>query len=196
MRIRPLPQSFLFRIPALPHPLSDPPSSHLGSSGPSVAASTFRLATPSPIHYHPPVRRTLLALIPTSLCLAGCIVAPEGFDSPEPGKRVRAIARAARDKDEKSIPRLIRFLDSDDPAVRMASIRTLELITGSARDYDYAAPEWQRDDMIKVWLEWYNQNYPQGPPVYRFRPRSSDPKAPETTEPKPGNADTVSTSGS
>lgn len=138
--------------------------------------------------------KLLIAL--ASLLLTGCINAPEGFDSPEPGKRVRAIARAAREKDQKAIPRLIRFLNSDDPAVRMASIRTLELLTGTTRDYDYAAPEWQRRDQVRVWVEWYNQQHPQEP---IGKPRGTGGERPPgegNSQPGRSNADTVSASGS
>jgi hypothetical protein len=58
-------------------------------------------------------------------------------------------------RDPESIPHLIVLLRSDDPLVRMTSIRTLELITGQTLGYDHAAPEPQREQAVARWAEWY-----------------------------------------
>ncbi len=120
------------------------------------------------------------------LFLTGCYSPSQGFDSPEPSQRLRAVLKAAKDKDQSAIPRMIRFLNSDDPALRLASIRTLESLTGQTLGYDYAAPEWQRREMIKPWVEWNNQRK-----ASLQTPEQAPGKASQTGQ---GNADTVPTS--
>jgi hypothetical protein len=108
--------------------------------------------------YYGAVRRP--SLIPVGLVVtisvagAGC-AAETSFDSSESAARIRAIQRAAATEDKAAIPKLIGLLDSDDPAVRMLSIRTLERMTGQTHGYDYAAPEWQRRPAVEVWRDWY-----------------------------------------
>ena len=89
------------------------------------------------------------------MALAGYAQPPGGFDSPEPGARLYAVAAAARTGDREAIPSLVALLESDDPAVRMLSIRTLERLTGQTLDYDHAAPEWKRRDAVGRWIDWY-----------------------------------------
>lgn len=94
---------------------------------------------------------------------SGCARAPKGFDSPEPAARLDAITRAAERRDRASIPDLITLLGSDDPVVRLASIRTLELLTGQTLGYDYAASPAERKDMVDDWVRWYRENHPGRP---------------------------------
>lgn len=89
--------------------------------------------------------------------LPACASPPGGFDSPVPALRLRAISQAAATGDRTAIPDLISMLQSDDPAVRMLSIRTLERLTGTTLGYDYAAPQWQRDERIAAWVQWYKE---------------------------------------
>ena len=86
-------------------------------------------------------------------------------------------------------PKLIEFLNSDDPVVRLASIRTLEVLTGQTLGYDYAAPEWRRQDMIRAWVEWYNLREPS-PSLPD--PTGQNSRSGRAARPRPGNADTVS----
>jgi hypothetical protein len=74
----------------------------------------------------------------------------------------------------------------------MASIRTLQQLTGTTLGYDYTAPEWQRREQIQTWVDWYNrQKTPQSPS--QPAPAASPPSAPAQppSQPSPGNADTV-----
>jgi hypothetical protein len=112
--------------------------------------------------------------------VAGCASPPSGFESPVPATRLDAITHAAETRDRDSIPELITMLDSDDPVVRLAAIRTLERITGTTLGYDYAAPDWQRRERVDAWADWSRQNGPAGSPA-RAVSRS----------PGPGNADSV-----
>jgi hypothetical protein len=93
----------------------------------------------------------LLAVVP------GCASPPGGFDSPDPATKLPAITKAALDHDLTAIPHLIESLQSDDPVVRMASIRTLQDLTGQTLGYDYADPPWVREDHVREWVEWYKR---------------------------------------
>jgi hypothetical protein len=94
-------------------------------------------------------------LLAPCLILPGCSYPPPDFDSPDPGARLYAITDAARTDNKASIPALIASLDSDDPAVRMFAIRTLEKFTGQTLGYDHAAPEWERKPAVDRWINWY-----------------------------------------
>lgn len=113
------------------------------------------------MRYYPGVKRLSLQAIgapvlPAALaaCIAGC-AGEASFDSPESAARLRAIQRAAAENDRSSIPRLIEMLDSDDPAVRILSIRTLESMTGQTLGYDPTAPSYERTPAVDRWQEWY-----------------------------------------
>jgi HEAT repeat protein len=95
--------------------------------------------------------------------LTGCATPPGGWDSPEPAARLSAITDAARVGDPSAVPHLIESLNHDDPVVRLAAIRTLEQLTGQTLGYDYAAPEWRRQDKIAAWVDWYRQHTPDNP---------------------------------
>lgn len=109
---------------------------------------------PAPSEYHPPVPiRSAIAAFPLLLAF-GCASPPGGFDSPDPGARTHAIAQAARTEDPAAIPDLIALLDSDDPAVRLLSIRTLEKLTGRTLGYEHFAPEPERREAVRRWVDW------------------------------------------
>lgn len=67
------------------------------------------------------------------------------------------MTRAARDGDKAAVAKVIPFLNSDDPVVRLAAIRTLEVLTGQTLGYEHAAPEWRRREMVEAWVEWYKR---------------------------------------
>ena len=92
--------------------------------------------------------------------------------------RLRATAHAAEKKDPAAIPHLIEQLGSDDPLVRMASIRTLEEITGQTLGYHHWAPEQERQKAIQAWVDWYNRERP-GPSGPALRSAAAPP--PDTT---------------
>lgn len=85
---------------------------------------------------------------------------PGGFGSPNPGARLDAITDTAATGDRSHIKNLIECLDSDDPAVRMLSILTLERLTGQTMGYKFAAPEWDREPAVEAWAQWYRQGHP------------------------------------
>jgi HEAT repeat protein len=101
--------------------------------------------------------RRCVALILVASAAAACSAPPEGLDSPEPSKQLVAIARAAREEDPAAVPALIEMLDSEDAAVRLAAIRTLERIEHQSLGYDHAAPEAERRAKAAEWVDWYRR---------------------------------------
>ena len=93
----------------------------------------------------------------TAGLIAACVPNPQGFDSPAPAARLEAVMKASREEDRDKIPDLITTLRSDDPAVRLFSIRTLEQLTGETLGYHYADSERRREDAIARWIEWYDR---------------------------------------
>lgn len=104
-------------------------------------------------------RAAYAASLSASIALCpGCIPPiPEGFDSPDPTKRLVAITDAGARTDANAIPDLIRQLESSDPAARMLAIRSLERITGETLGYDYASPGWERAAAVERWRRWADQ---------------------------------------
>lgn len=47
------------------------------------------------------------------------------------------------------------MLESDDSAIRLLSIRTLESMTGQTLGYDPIAPEYERTPAVERWQQWY-----------------------------------------
>ncbi len=89
------------------------------------------------------------------LAMAACASPPrESFDSPDPAARRAAIVRAAAEEDTTKVPDLVRMLDSDDPAVRLLAIGTLQRLTGETLGYDYAAPARDRDEAVQRWVSY------------------------------------------
>ncbi|MBX3316979.1 MAG: HEAT repeat domain-containing protein [Phycisphaeraceae bacterium] len=80
---------------------------------------------------------------------------PKGLDSYDPTGRIEAMLEVAAKNDTTKIPQLISALDSDDSAVRLTAIRTLERMTGQTLGYDHAAPERERRVATDRWVEWY-----------------------------------------
>ena len=87
--------------------------------------------------------------------LAGCApaVSEGGFDAPDPASRLYAIRRAGRERNLDAVPHLIESLNSDDPVVRMFSIRALERTTGRRLGYDPYSTEVERQAAINRWVE-------------------------------------------
>lgn len=85
---------------------------------------------------------------------AGCGKAlPIGFEEEAPDGRIHAIVEAARKGDRGSLGLLVEQLDSDDPAVRLFAIRTIERISGRRFGYDHAAGLAAREAAIRSMIE-------------------------------------------
>ena len=101
-------------------------------------------------------------LLALAACLAACSSPAQqtGFDADDPSARTRALRQAVASNDRSKIPDIIEMLDSPDPAHRLLAIGALERMTDQTFDYDYAAPEYERDQAIRRWIEWWQANRP------------------------------------
>ncbi|MEX2218332.1 MAG: HEAT repeat domain-containing protein [Phycisphaerales bacterium] len=108
-----------------------------------------------------PARAAAIVLALGTALLPACRKPPEGFESPAPDARLRAISKAAESSDRASVPHLIEMLGSDDPLVRMAAIHALEDLTGQTLGYEHWAPAHERREALQRWLKWNN---PQAQP--------------------------------
>ncbi len=81
-----------------------------------------------------------------------------GFDAPDPGARLHALEAAAEADDRSAIPRLVALLESDDPVVRMLSIRTLERMTGTTLQFEHWAPAAERMAGVERWRAYLTEH--------------------------------------
>lgn len=95
--------------------------------------------------------------------LAGCSAsAPATFDTDAPDGRIEAIVAAARHNDRSTLRDLIDQLDSDDPAVRMLSIRSLQRMTGQTMGYRHSDPDHNRREAVDRWVAWAEGEHSEG----------------------------------
>lgn len=106
---------------------------------------------------------------------AGCSVPPEqeGFASPSPQARARAVGTAVAADDREAIPNLITMLGSDDPAHRMLAIRALEQMTGQTLGYVHTDPEPRREEAIAAWVQWWADADSQAPETGSVAPAAA-----------------------
>ncbi len=76
----------------------------------------------------------------------------------DPLNSVPAIQEAARRKDRKAIPDLIKQLDNDDPAIRFYAISALTDIAGETFGYHYFDDKPRRKPAIEKWQQWAGKN--------------------------------------
>ena len=87
-----------------------------------------------------------------SLC-AGCTPHYDLKD-PDPASKIPAMKREAQRGDKRDLALLVNDLESDDPAVRLYAIQTLEHLTGSRLGYDYYADDASREQAVARWRDW------------------------------------------
>ena len=97
------------------------------------------------------IRLSILMVI-GSLVSCGQPATSGGFDSPMPAARLHALGEAARSGDRSDIKRIVELLDSDDAAVRLLAISTLERLTGETFGYRHYDPRWEREYSIQRWV--------------------------------------------
>ena len=97
------------------------------------------------------IRLSILMII-GSLVSCGQPSSSGGFDSPMPAARLHALSEAARTGDRSDIKRVVELLDSDDAAVRLLAISTLERLTGETFGYRHYDPRWEREESIQRWV--------------------------------------------
>lgn len=93
-----------------------------------------------------------------SLVSCGQPATSGGFDSPVPAARLHALGQVARTGDRSAIKRIVELLDSDDAAVRLIAILTLERLTGETFGYLHYAPRRGREDSIRKWVNAIRQD--------------------------------------
>ena len=104
------------------------------------------------------VIRLSLLLVLGSVVSCGQPATSGGFDSPIPAARLHALRQAARSGDRSSLKRIVELLDSDDAAVRLLAILTLERLTGETYGYHHYAPRWDREASIRLWINAIKQD--------------------------------------
>lgn len=105
--------------------------------------------------------KPFIGLVLGACAASGCTrSAPRGFDAAAPEARIDAILEVAREEDRTKVRELVEALDSDDPAVRMVAIRTLERLTGETRGYEHSDPPWRRREAVARWEAWAEEAVP------------------------------------
>lgn len=100
----------------------------------------------------------MLLTVAMAMWLGGCAPPPAsegGFNSRDPAAKLYAIQRAGEQRDRSAIPHLIEQLNSDDEAVRMFAIISLEKITGTRLGYSPYDPAWKREPAVGKWVAAY-----------------------------------------
>ena len=92
------------------------------------------------------------AVAPLWVVSCGPSATEGGFDSANPAARMYAIEQAARQGDQTAIRDIIELLDSDDPAVRLMAITTLERLTGQTYGYRHYDSTLERREAIARWI--------------------------------------------
>ena len=83
---------------------------------------------------------------------------PKSLKSDSAPSAIPAIKDAGTQKDKTAIPRLIVFLDDNDPAIRFAAITALTNITGLTFNYRYYDDQVERQPAIEKWRQWQKTN--------------------------------------
>jgi hypothetical protein len=74
-----------------------------------------------------------------------------GYNSANPAAKMYAIEHSAETGRVADVPRIVEQLDSDDPAVRLLAITTLEQLTGETHGYRHYDPPDLRREAIARW---------------------------------------------
>ena len=76
----------------------------------------------------------------------------------DPLNSIPAIQQAARSKDRRAIPDLVKQLENDDPAIRFYAISALRDITGQTFGYHYFDDKPHRKASVEQWRQWTAKN--------------------------------------
>ncbi|MFT3788291.1 MAG: HEAT repeat domain-containing protein [Tepidisphaeraceae bacterium] len=92
-------------------------------------------------------------ILVSTITLAGCLgyPGPRSVVNEDPAVKIPAIRRAAETGDRSVIPQLVKDLESDDAAVRLASIKGLQDLTGETHDYHWWDDEAIRRPAVRRW---------------------------------------------
>ena len=95
---------------------------------------------------------SILILVP-ALLGCGSSVPPDLKDS-DPTVRIPAIHKSVRNRNQADEGRMVKDLNSEDPAVRFYAIEGLYRLTGQTLGYRYYDNEAQRQMAIRKWEQW------------------------------------------
>ena len=100
-------------------------------------------------------RAALLGVVAAGLWTA--CAAHDDIKDPDPAVKIPAMKRAAAVGDRRQLGELVKDLQSDDPAVRMYAINTLERLTGSRNGYEYYDDDASREKAVARWQAWLTE---------------------------------------
>lgn len=110
-----------------------------------------------------PLKRILLRVgwVVPSWCVlcVGCAAPPVEPDlsSDRADAKVPALVEQAQRGEDADFTALVRALDADDPAVRFAAARSLQMLTGEDRGYRFFDSRLDRQDAVARWQDWLIQ---------------------------------------
>lgn len=92
-------------------------------------------------------------VLPVLLLLVGCASGPppRGFDDPDPAVRIRAIKHEVARGARADLPRLVRQLEDDDPAVRLAATEALRELTGETGGFAWYDEPAKQPRALDAW---------------------------------------------
>ena len=76
-----------------------------------------------------------------------------GFESRNSAAKMYAMEQAVIAGDRNAAKDIVEQLDSDDPAVRMMAIESLQRLTGKTLGYDHSASRAERREAIERWVK-------------------------------------------
>ncbi len=91
---------------------------------------------------------------------------------------MEAAVLASQRRDTAAVPQLVVLLGSDDPAVRLVAINSLETITGQTHGYRDYDPEPDRAAAIERWRVWVGEKYGPAAAAGTFSPQGSEQPGP------------------
>jgi hypothetical protein len=109
-------------------------------------------------------RVTMILLCAAASLVQGCLFGAKDLyqqlQHEDPSVRVRAVHRAGRSGDSKSLPYLVDRLSDSEADVRFYAIIALEKLTGKRHGYRYWAPAAEREKAVARWRAWLDERAP------------------------------------
>ena len=130
---------------------------------------------------------TLTGLV-AACAASGCSASRRELYGPDdPLTRIPAMKRAVHERDLRILSRLVNDLESQDSAVRLFAIESLERLTGQRLGFQYYDPEVQRAAAVQRWRDWLSRQQ-GGAGAESAEPPTSQPTSPPATQPAAGSA--------
>lgn len=94
-----------------------------------------------------------------ALGLAGCAPQGEGLADKDAAFKIPAMKAAVQSGDRRALGPLVQSLDSEDPAVRLYAIESLQRLTGMSFDYHYYDDAATRKPAVDRWKAWLVEHH-------------------------------------